>query len=48
MIECFQILAGEGWSARMYAVMEATDSFAPALYFVAILIFGQYALLNLT
>ena len=48
MIECFMILAGEGWSSRMYAVMERRDHGAPAFYYIAEFIFGQYALLNLT
>ena len=48
MIECFMILAGEGWSERMYAAMRGADHGAPAFYYIAILVFGQYALLNLT
>ena len=39
------VVDGCSWK---YAAMAATDSFAPAVYFVAILVFGQYALLNLT
>ena len=42
MIECFHVMCGEGWSGRMYAAMVRTGSGASFLYFVVILIFGQY------
>jgi len=42
MIECFHVLCGEGWSGRMYAAMVRTGSGASFLYFVVILVFGQY------
>ena len=48
LIECFLVIAGEGWSSRMYAVMEHTGNGAAAVFYVFIVIFGQYALLNLT
>ena len=47
-LEAFQILAAEGWSARMYEVMQRTGSAMPALYYVCVFISGQYVLLNLT
>ena len=41
LIECFLVFAGEGWSERMYAVMEHTGNGAAAVYYVFILVFGQ-------
>ena len=41
LVECFLVFAGEGWSERMYAVMEHTGNGAAAVYYVFILVFGQ-------
>ena len=46
-VECFHVMCGEGWSARMYAAMAVTDQPAFAIYFVLLILVGQYFLINL-
>eukprot|EP01060_Flectonema_neradi_P021252 TRINITY_DN2879_c0_g1_i1.p1 TRINITY_DN2879_c0_g1~~TRINITY_DN2879_c0_g1_i1.p1 ORF type:complete len:2846 (+),score=449.60 TRINITY_DN2879_c0_g1_i1:87-8624(+) len=46
MITVFQIVTEDYWSAVMYKSMDSVGGYA-ALYFLSVLIFGRYLLLNL-
>ena len=46
MVTVFQVLTGEDWNAIMYDCMLATSG-AAALYFVALLVFGNFLIVNL-
>ena len=47
LAECFAVLCDENWSERIYIVMATTRNPLVALYFVVVLVFGQYVLANL-
>jgi hypothetical protein len=46
LVTVFQVLTGEDWNAVMYDAMAASGSWA-ALYFVALLVIGNFLVLNL-
>ena len=46
MITVFQVLTGEDWNAIMYDCMHATSG-AASMYFVTLLIFGNFLIVNL-
>ncbi|CAF1490715.1 unnamed protein product [Adineta ricciae] len=46
LLTVFQILTQEDWNEVLYKAMEKTGSWS-ALYFIALMIFGNYVLLNL-
>ena len=47
MITTFIVLTAENWNEIMIQVIEATQSYVPALFFMSQIIFGTYMLLNL-
>lgn len=47
MLQIFIVMTLEGWTEIMYFVWKATNSFVYDIYFVVIVIFGTYFVLNL-
>lgn len=47
LVPIIQTLTLEGWSDLMYEFMDGYNSWAPPLWFIILVLFGNYFLLNL-
>eukprot|EP01028_Stygiella_incarcerata_P002857 TRINITY_DN1544_c0_g1_i1.p1 TRINITY_DN1544_c0_g1~~TRINITY_DN1544_c0_g1_i1.p1 ORF type:complete len:1709 (-),score=377.65 TRINITY_DN1544_c0_g1_i1:1118-6244(-) len=46
-ITVFQVLSGENWNEVMYVGMDSTDPITASVYFVVLVVLGNYVILNL-
>ena len=47
LLSIFIVLIGDNWNEMMYGCMRCTNEITAAIYFIILLSFGQFVMLNL-